>query len=375
MSENSNKNSNLGAMLDAGIRQLLQAALKITGKSVKETRFLFRFLVTSRRQANRRKKQLKKWGRSIPPFLIASITPDCNLSCAGCYACKNNKINKPQGKMLTAGEWEAFFCEAARFGVLFVLLAGGEPFLRPDILQAAARQRSLLFPIFTNATLINNETVKMLHKNRNLLPILSLEGGEKETDTRRGKGVYAAVTMAMQKLVEKHLLFGVSLTVTSLNWQQLLSNAFIKEQAAKGCRVFFYVEYVPADNDPEKTLSAGEQVLFLQQLEKRRQDNPGLLLISFPGDEAVMGGCLAAGRGFFHINAFGQAEACPFIPYSDTNIKSGFAKVLASPFFSRLREANLQNNPHVGGCALYSQEQHIKALLAQNKKTGGPDKL
>jgi MoaA/NifB/PqqE/SkfB family radical SAM enzyme len=46
-----------------------------------------------------------------------------------------------------------------------------------------------------------------------------------------------------------------------------------------------------------------------------------MIFISFPGDEKTSGGCLAAGRGFFHINSHGGAEPCPASPYSDINVR------------------------------------------------------
>lgn len=39
------------------------------------------------------------------------------------------------------------------------------------------------------------------------------------------------------------------------------------------------------------------------------------------GDEKSYGGCVAAGRGFFHINSHGGAEPCLFSPYSDINVR------------------------------------------------------
>ena len=91
---------------------------------------------------------------------------------------------------------------------------------------------------------------------------------------------------------------------------------------------------------------------------------PGMVFLSFPGDEKHMGGCLAAGRGFFHINAHGAAEPCPFSPYSDMNLRDyTLLEVLRSPFFQLVRDLNDQEDAHVGGCALFEREAQVKALL------------
>ena len=89
-----------------------------------------------------------------------------------------------------------------------------------------------------------------------------------------------------------------------------------------------------------------------------------MVFISFPGDEKSSGGCLAAGRGFFHINAFGGAEPCPFSPYSDTSLKNISLKdALNSPLFLKLRENGNLEKEHIGGCVLFEQEQEVKKLL------------
>ena len=71
------------------------------------------------------------------------------------------------------------------------------------------------------------------------------------------------------------------------------------------------------------------------------------ILLSFPGDERADGGCMAAGRGFFHINSHGGAEPCPFSPYSDVNVRDlGVREAMRSPLFSALREGNLLDDDH-----------------------------
>ena len=89
-----------------------------------------------------------------------------------------------------------------------------------------------------------------------------------------------------------------------------------------------------------------------------------MIFLSFPGDEKHMGGCLAAGRGFFHINAYGAAEACPFSPYSDRSLREHtLLEVLDSPFFARLQQESLVGGEHDGGCALFQKRAQVQALL------------
>lgn len=88
-------------------------------------------------------------------------------------------------------------------------------------------------------------------------------------------------------------------------------------------------------------------------------------MLSFPGDEQEMGGCLAAGRGFFHINATGGAEPCPFSPYSHMNLKEqSIISVLESPFFEKVREISAAEAlNHKGGCTLFQFEDEVKGIV------------
>ena len=101
---------------------------------------------------------------------------------------------------LTDAEWLAIFREADEIGVSFILLAGGEPMLRRDIIEAAGKMPNILFPIFTNGTYIDEDYFKLFDKCRNLIPVMSIEGGKEEADERRGTGVYEKLLSNMDSL-------------------------------------------------------------------------------------------------------------------------------------------------------------------------------
>ena len=102
-------------------------------------------------------------------------------------------------------------------------------------------------------------------------------------------------------------------------------------------------------------------------LSEIRNDYDDMLFISFPGDELEAGGCLAAGRGFFHINSKGDAEPCPFSPYSDINVRNASLRdALKSKLFTALREDSLLTKEHVGGCVLFEHRDRVAQLLNGN---------
>ena len=355
---------NLNSHFEKSIKELVHNVLKSSRFHPRELWFLFRFNKASKKAAKLRAESEKN-GTHIPPFLIASIADECNLFCKGCYARANHSCGKAAKGKLTPARWEEIFTEASQLGINFILLAGGEPLMEREIIERAAKHQDIIFPIFTNGTMIEGGYLKLFQKNRNLLPLLSIEGGEEATDSRRGKGVYQKLLSAMSALRQKRLLFGASVTVSKANLHEVTSDAFIDNIHESGCRVLFFVEYVPADGVSfELCPDDGDRVILEARKNLLSLKYPDMILLCFPGDEKQMGGCLAAGRGFFHINASGNAEPCPFSPFSDTNLSNHtILEVLKSPLFTKLKESGLLQEPHNGGCTLFQREEQVKELL------------
>lgn len=363
---------NLESYLSRGAANIIKGILRASAGNPKETVFLMQYAKESR-EAARLRQESEKRGEHIPPFLIASITQQCNLHCKGCYARASRSCydGAAQG-LLTAARWKEIFDQAAALGVGFILLAGGEPFLRRDVLEAAAGQKKILFPIFTNGTMIDGVFLALLRNNRNLLPVLSMEGEEETTDARRGKGTWRKLRHTMEMLRDNGIVFGVSVTVQKGNMQEVLSGDFTRGLTVSGCRALVYVEYVPADGEsadlaPDET----DREYIEKRLCDLRETQEELLFLSFPGDERKSGGCLAAGRGFFHINPTGGAEPCPFSPYSVTSLaESSLKEALQSPLFILLQDSGRLLQAHDGGCVLFRQEEQVKRLKEQALSAG-----
>ena len=362
------QNFDIQAYMTRGVEQVVSDALKATVKNPRESAFMLRFAAASR-AASKRRAEAEKNGEHIPPFLIASITSKCNLHCAGCYSrCNHATEDAEPVAQLTGEEWRRIFSQANDLGVSFILLAGGEPLLRRDVIEAAGEHRNILFPIFTNGTFIEDRYLELFDRCRNLLPVMSIEGNREATDARRGEGIYDLLIANMDKLQKRGLIFGASVTVTTENLQEVSSDAFIESLSERGCKAVIFVEFVPVTED-SKELAPGdaEREYLAGEIERLREQYPETVFISFPGDEKSSGGCLAAGRGFFHINSHGGAEPCPFSPYSDVNIRDGsLREALNSPLFTALRSGDLLADDHKGGCVLYEKRDQVQALLAVN---------
>ena len=317
-------------------------------------------------EASRRRREYEAKGEHIPPFLIASITSNCNLHCAGCYSrCNNATVDEEPVEQLSGDDWSVIFDEADDLGVSFILLAGGEPLMRRDVIEAAGDRQNILFPVFTNGTFIDERYFELFDARRNLLPILSIEGDEAVTDARRGSGVYERLIANMDKLCARGLIYGASVTVTTENIKDVTSEAFIKGLSGRGCKAVIFVEFVPV-TDEAAHLAPGEneRAYLTDEIFRLRGLHEDMIFLSFPGDEKGTGGCIAAGRGFFHINSHGGAEPCPFSPYSDINIKdTSLKEAINSKLFSALRDGGVLSDDHVGGCVLYEKRSQVEAIL------------
>ena len=356
---------NLEAYLSDGVDNIVNQALKATLSNPKESIFMAKYALASK-SARRLRQESEQVGDHIPPFLIASVTSKCNLHCKGCYARANHSCHDKEAEnQLSDAEWEDIFRQAKGIGVSFILLAGGEPLMRPELIQAAGKLPEIIFPVFTNGTMLNQEYIRKFDQYRNLIPMISIEGNEQTTDLRRGSGVYQQVSQTMELMKQKKILYGASITVTSQNITEVTSVKFLDVLSERGCKVIIYVEYVPiSDATKELALTQAERDYLEIELAGLRSSREDMIFISFPGDEKSSGGCLAAGRGFFHINPQGGAEPCPFSPYSDLSLKKvSLREALNSPLFQKLRDGKVLLAEHTGGCVLFEQESLVQSLL------------
>ncbi len=355
--------------MSGAIAGLIKSARRSAAKNYRETAFLLRYTLSGLR-AGAKRRSCERRGVHIPPFLIASITASCNLHCAGCYARANSTCSdSPKRPLLSAKRWGAVFSEAAHLGIGFILLAGGEPLLRREVLTLAARRKDIVFPVFTNGTVCDAQALRLFDRHRNLVPVLSIEGGREITDTRRGEGTYDRIIATMRALREKRILFGASITVTTENLRTVSGEPFITALRKNGCAVAFFVEYVPADGQSEFLAPADPERDYLERRQNLlREQYPDMIFLSFPGDERHTGGCLAAGRGFFHINPYGGAEPCPFSPFSDVSVeRMGLLEALSSPLFTKLKARGLVGGEHTGGCALFEREQEVRDMCRETE--------
>jgi len=340
-------------------------ALRISLSSPSQAYFFYRTIRRQQRAARIRSRWKEK-GVHVPPIIIFSITTRCNLQCRNCYA---QALHPPSSNELRDEEIWSILAEAREMGVSFFVIAGGEPFMRKKFLGITKDFPEILFLVFTNGLLIDKTILSELSKQKNVIPLISLEGYEEETDLRRGEGVYGRLEEIIGRVRSRGIFFGTSLTVTRSTFRALTDERFVQNLVDERCKFFLFLEYTPIMEGTEDLVLTGEQRERLMLLMDAFHSRWPALFIAVPGHEAAVGGCLAAGRGFVHISAEGDLEPCPFAPFSDANLRdSSLKEALGSDLLKVLRQHPEQLRITDGGCCLWKRREWVKSLLRERTK-------
>ena len=323
--------------------------------------------LSSLKRATRKRKKMLQDGLVVPPMLILSITQECNLACTGCYAAQVGTMKKGQPSYhphLNIDQWRKIIKEAKELGVFFFLLAGGEPFLHPGILNLIKEFPGNFFLVFTNGVAVSKEHLAELKKLNNLAVILSLEGGKEETVSRREKGVYKRVMETKAQLILGGTLTGVSVTITRKNFRYWMEEVNVDSLIAEGIHLGFLMEYIPSNKEEGETLSQEERAQFREKVLEYRQKKR-IFLIHSPGDEEYAGGCVSAGRGFAHVTPKGFLTPCPVSSFSTHSLLgTPLKEALSSDFFRLIRESENLLEPEGSPCVLFVHKEEVKKLAA-----------
>ncbi len=109
----------------------------------------------------------------------------------------------------------------------------------PNLLDICKSYKNNLFLIFTNGTLINDSIFSELEKLVNTLLIVSLEGNDYLTDKRRGADTFNKAFSTINKLNEKNILSGVSVTITKDNYLYWMEEDNLQKLIDKDIKIAF----------------------------------------------------------------------------------------------------------------------------------------
>lgn len=303
----------------------------------------------------------EKYGCNIPWAILLDPTSACNLHCVGCWAADyGNQMN------LSFEEMDDIVRQGKEMGVFFYLFSGGEPLVRKkDIIRLCEKHDDCMFTAFTNGTLIDEAFADEMLRVKNFAPAISLEGFGEATDSRRGEGVFDSVCRAMKILHERKLIYGISCCYTRENYQAITSEAYWDMIIENGAYFVWYFHYMPVGNDasPELLPTPEQREYVYRQIREHRSRKP-LFAIDFQNDGEFVGGCIAGGKNYLHINANGDAEPCAFIHYADSNIREkSLLDILRSPLFMAYHDGQPFNENMLQPCPMLENPEKLRAMV------------
>jgi MoaA/NifB/PqqE/SkfB family radical SAM enzyme len=299
---------------------------------------------------------VEKFGITQPSFLLISPSKACNLHCIGCYADSDERVQTLDWDIVDRLITEAH----DMWGIQFTVVSGGEPMAYrsqgKNLLDLAEKHSDNYFMFYTNGTLITDAVAKRMADLGNIIPMISLEGWRERTDARRGAGVFDKAVATMDRLYDAGVLYGVSLTPTRENAEEILSDEFVDflflEKHAGVCWLF---QYMPIGRSYTLDLMpTPQQRLEMWQKSWQLVREKKYFLADFWNSGTAVDGCLSAGGhgngGYFYVDWNGNINPCVFVPYSPVNIKKVYANggnlndVFTDPFFADIRKFQAEMN-------------------------------
>lgn len=312
------------------------------------------------------RKAPEKYGCQIPWIILMDPTSACNLHCTGCWAAEyGNRLN------LSFEDMDSIITQGKELGIYFYMMTGGEPLVRKaDIIRLCEKHRDCAFHAFTNGTLIDEAFCKEVRRVGNLSFSLSLEGFEEANDGRRGNGIFDKVLHAMDLMKEQGLLFGTSICYTRNNVEVVTSDEFLDMIIEKGCRFTWYFHYMPVGNDAATDLlpTKEQREYMYHRVREIRAMEGGkqIFAFDFQNDGEFVGGCIAGGRFYCHINPNGDVEPCVFIHYSGANIhEKSLLECLRQPLFLEYQKGQPFNHNHLRPCPMLENPGCLQELVAR----------
>src|SRR4030066_2371395 len=182
---------------------------------------------------------LLQFSANKKPVVVWNMTRRCNLKCIHCYS-SSTDIDYPNE--LSTQEGKKIIDDLAQFGSPVILFSGGEPLLRPDLLELAqyAVDRKMRAVLSTNGTLITKEIAAKLQNIGLSYVGVSLDGLEKTHDRFRGKkGAFAQAIQGIRNCRQAGIKVGIRFTVNKHNLPDVAA-MFDLLRSEKDERLSFY---------------------------------------------------------------------------------------------------------------------------------------
>jgi MoaA/NifB/PqqE/SkfB family radical SAM enzyme len=316
--------------------------MKLTSRMLRETdkgvlwKFAWNCGFKGVRSVQRFKQRLKR-GVHFPPFIYMSILNSCQLRCTGCWV----DVEAPR-TMLSLDELNNIVGEAKRHGNSFFGILGGEPFLHPQLFDLLEAHRDCYFQVFTNGHLISDKVAERLRKVGNATPLISIEGSEAVSDSRRGRLQVLNKTLAgLENCRKAGLIFGVATSVCQNNIE-LVSQPWLQRLIDMGVHYVWFYTYRPVGPKPSPELAlTPEQALEIRRFIVTMRAKMPIGIVDAYWDDRGEALCPMATGVSHHIGPGGHIEPCPIIQFATENVRDEgglYHLITQSAFLKDFRE-------------------------------------
>ena len=327
--------------------------------------FLENFIIHATLTGSPRQEEVRRReGCNVPWAILLDPTSACNLHCTGCWAAEYGPKMR-----LDLGTMDSIIRQGKALGTHMYIYTGGEPLVcKGELMTLCRRHPDCEFLAFTNGTLIDEAFCQEMLQVKNFVPAISLEGFSAANDSRRGQGVFDKVQQAMKLLRSHHLPFGVSTCYTRENCQDISSDLFFDMLIQAGALFAWFFHYMPVGTGavPGLLPTPAQRKMVYERIRHFRQTKP-IFTMDFQNDAEFVGGCIAGGRKYLHINAAGDVEPCVFIHYSNVNIHTHtLLEALKSPLFLAYHHGQPFNDNMLRPCPMLENPACLREMVTRS---------
>ena len=321
--------------------QLLFRTLRSANKRCL-AKFCWNFGVKGLLSVEKFKRRIKR-GEYFPPFLYVSIVNSCNLRCQGCW------VDVEEKDAIELDTLNRTIADAKRHGNTFFGILGGEPFMHPQLLDLLAAHPDCYFQVFTNGQFITEKVAKRLREIGNATPLISIEGRELTSDTRRGKKeVFTRTLRGLDNCLREGLLTGVATSVCQSNIDELLTEEWLGELIKRGVHYTWYHTYRPVGPLPNFDLALRpDQLVRIRKFVVEMRAKMPIAIIDAYYDDRGQALCPMSTGISHHISPKGDIEPCPIIQFATENIRELSAH-------------------HTRGCVVLERPDLVKQLVVKH---------
>lgn len=249
------------------------------------------------------------------------LTERCNLACKMCYICQSPNNTILRSKELTSVQWLDLAKKAHENGMHFLLLTGGEIFLRSDFFEiyTPLTQMGITIILFTNGTLITNSVAERLAEAPPNRTDITFYGATAETyEAITGvSGSYKRCCAGIEALIKHHIPLGLKTTLTRRNMSELEA----MKQMANNWGLRFSASWLLSkrrdgeQSDVEEYRMTPSECVLLESkdpVSNAEMSDTAMIDPSLGNNNAFY--CMA-GKAAFVINSIGEMNVCLEVPF------------------------------------------------------------